>query len=325
MAPVIWGLDLKEIQWWKFKNSNMWNNEYHLRRTKFIVYQLALIFCVVSESLGTAALSGTPSQPQPTTETQTNHIPTTDYIDEQKKISAVSNHTAHQHNNDYIAAASYNTFAGVFVAFIFGAAFFFDLFWPERREIPGVRLAWRICGPLAVIFHLASALTLTVISARHEAFISGVPRSEWQGLVDQYPKGEEAPVVYRHNGRAIAAVCFAWPGFLAVLGRYVHVSILIKTASMKLMLKPPHSCILLYMSLAHNEKLGPKSTHARLRDEKADDHHDIEAGGEGSARINRTPAEHEKLPEHPAPIHQTDGPRDTPDPRIPIAAEHAAR
>ena len=61
MAPVIWGLDLKEIQWWKFKSSNMWNNEYHLRRTKFIVYQLALIFCVVSESLGTAALSGTDS------------------------------------------------------------------------------------------------------------------------------------------------------------------------------------------------------------------------------------------------------------------------
>lgn len=55
---VIWGLDLKEMQWGKFKNSYMWNNEYHLRRTKFIVYQLAMIFCVVSESLGTAALSG---------------------------------------------------------------------------------------------------------------------------------------------------------------------------------------------------------------------------------------------------------------------------
>jgi len=55
---VIWGLDLKEIQWGKFKSSYMWNNEYHLRRTKFIVYQLAMICCVVSESLGTAALSG---------------------------------------------------------------------------------------------------------------------------------------------------------------------------------------------------------------------------------------------------------------------------
>ena len=58
MAPAIWGLDLAEIQWSKFKSSYMWNNEYHLRRTKFIVYQCALIFCVISESLGTAALSG---------------------------------------------------------------------------------------------------------------------------------------------------------------------------------------------------------------------------------------------------------------------------
>lgn len=61
---VIWGLDLKEMQWGKFKNSYMWNNEYHLRRTKFIVYQCAMIFCVVSESLGTAALSGTKSHIQ---------------------------------------------------------------------------------------------------------------------------------------------------------------------------------------------------------------------------------------------------------------------
>ena len=58
MAPVIWGLDLAEIKWSKFGNSYMWNTDYHLRRTKFIVYQLALILCVVSESLGTAALSG---------------------------------------------------------------------------------------------------------------------------------------------------------------------------------------------------------------------------------------------------------------------------
>lgn len=57
MAPVIWGLNLGEIQWSKFKSSYMWNNRYHLRRTKFIVYQMAMIFCVVSESLGTDALS----------------------------------------------------------------------------------------------------------------------------------------------------------------------------------------------------------------------------------------------------------------------------
>jgi len=60
MAPVIWGLDLGEIKWGKFSSKYMFGNkEYHLRRTKLAVYQCALIFCVISESLGTAALSGT--------------------------------------------------------------------------------------------------------------------------------------------------------------------------------------------------------------------------------------------------------------------------
>ena len=142
-----------------------------------------------------------------------------DYTDEQKKIEKASDHTVSQHNNDYVGAASYNIFAGVFVAFIFGAAFFFDLFWPERHEIKGVRLAWKVCGPLAVIFHLASAIWLTVITARHSAYLRGAPREEWPSLVSQYPKHKDAPVVYHHNGRAVASVCFAWPGFLAVLGR----------------------------------------------------------------------------------------------------------
>lgn len=58
MAPVIWGLDLREMQWWKFKGSYMFNRDYHLRRSKMIVYQIAMILCVCSESVGTAALSG---------------------------------------------------------------------------------------------------------------------------------------------------------------------------------------------------------------------------------------------------------------------------
>jgi hypothetical protein len=56
---VIWGLDLKEMRWGKFKGSYMFNRAYHLRTTKMIVYQAAMIFCVVSESVGTAMLSGT--------------------------------------------------------------------------------------------------------------------------------------------------------------------------------------------------------------------------------------------------------------------------
>ena len=55
---VIWGLDLGEMQWGKFKGSYMFSKEYPLRPAKMIIYQLAMIWCVCSESVGTAALSG---------------------------------------------------------------------------------------------------------------------------------------------------------------------------------------------------------------------------------------------------------------------------
>ena len=62
---VVWGLDLREMQWSKFKSSYMFNTTYHLRRSKMVVYQIAMILCVCSESVGTAALSGRffPSSP----------------------------------------------------------------------------------------------------------------------------------------------------------------------------------------------------------------------------------------------------------------------
>ena len=55
---IIWGLDLNEIQWRKLKASYMFTRVYHLRRTKMVLYQLAMILCVCSEATGTAALSG---------------------------------------------------------------------------------------------------------------------------------------------------------------------------------------------------------------------------------------------------------------------------
>ena len=50
------------------------------------------------------------------------------------------------------------------MATIFGAAFFFDLFWPDRYESPSVRLAWKICAVIVSIMMLSSALLMTVCS-----------------------------------------------------------------------------------------------------------------------------------------------------------------
>ncbi|QRD90955.1 tryptophan halogenase-domain-containing protein [Aspergillus flavus] len=65
------------------------------------------------------------------------------------------------HNNSFIGAASYNIFVGISVATIFGAAFFFDLFWPDRYESPSVRLAWKICAVVVSVMMLSSALLMT--------------------------------------------------------------------------------------------------------------------------------------------------------------------
>jgi len=195
MSPVVWGLDLAEIQWSKFKSSYMWNSDYHLRRTKFIVYQCALIFCVVSESLGTDVLSN--------------------YVDQQRYIQS-RNSQANQYNNDYVGIASYNIWCGVFTAFVFGAAFFFDLFWPERHENKSVRLAWKICGVLAVVFGLADAIAYTVIVALRSAYVTGVGQDEADRLV---AGADGYPMVYRLNPRAVASVVILWPGWLSTLGR----------------------------------------------------------------------------------------------------------
>ena len=198
MAPVIWGLNLAEIKWSKFKSSYMWNNAYHLRRTKFIVYQCALIFCVFSESLATAVLS--------------------DFIDQQKAIKRM-NPEALMHNNDYVGAGSFNIWSGIFCATIFGAAFFFDLFWPERHESASVRLAWKICGVLASVFMLANALALTIITATHSAYISGASGAEASRLESAVSTKPPNPFVYRHNGRALASVVFVWLGWASTVGR----------------------------------------------------------------------------------------------------------
>lgn len=217
---VIWGLDLHEIQWGKFKNSYMWNNEYHMRRTKFVIYQLAMILCVVSESLGTAALS--------------------DYVDQQKFISRqIAKATVH--NNNFVGIASYNIFVGVYVATIFGSAFFFDLFWPERYESPSVKLAWRLCSIFACMLTLSCALAYTDIVATQSAFVTGTNAAESQQLLAKYGG---SPLRYRENGRAIASVVFLWPGTV-----FTFVS-----------------TYLLWHSLAHIDAHGPKSAHARTRD-----------------------------------------------------------
>ncbi|PYH94328.1 hypothetical protein BO71DRAFT_398926 [Aspergillus ellipticus CBS 707.79] len=215
---VIWGLDLNEIQWSKFKSSYMFTREYHLRRTKMIVYQLAMILCVCSESTGTAALS--------------------DYVDQQSEIQG-QHPGIYVYNNDFVGAASYNIFCGVAVAFIFGGAFFFDLFWPERHESRSVRLAWKICAVVVSVMMLSSALTMTIITATQSARIDGTDPETARTFWEEVKK--KPALTYRTNPKALASVVLSWPGFIATVA----------------------STVILFMSQRHDDQYGPKSNFGR--------------------------------------------------------------
>jgi hypothetical protein len=212
MAPVIWGLDLSEMQWGKFKSSYMFNKTYHLRRTKMIVYQIAMILCVVSESTGTEAISK--------------------FNEQQNRIQALDPRV-YVANNDFVAIASFNIFVGIDVATIFGSAFFFDLFWPERYESRAVRLAWKISSVITTAALLADALALTVILVKHESCITGVNAATAAALYAQYPY----EMVYRRNAHCVATVVLLWAGFVATVA----------------------STIILFKSHAHDDVYGPLS------------------------------------------------------------------
>lgn len=145
------------------------------------------------------------------------------------------------HNNNFIGIASYNIFVGIFVATIFGAAFFFDLFWPERHESRAVKTAWRACSVLACALTLSCALAYTYIVAAKSAYVTGVDSGTAERALREY---DGSPMRYASNGRAIASVVFLWPGMIFTF---------LSTA-------------LLWHSLAHIDKFGPMSTHARKAD-----------------------------------------------------------
>ena len=100
------------------------------------------------------------------------HPLTPDYIHQQR-------HFEHQftprgpsiYNNDLVGIASYNIFVGIAVATVFGAGFFFDLFWPERHEAQWVKRAWLASAVTACAMVLADALAMTVIVVTRSAHL----------------------------------------------------------------------------------------------------------------------------------------------------------
>lgn len=119
------------------------------------------------------------------------------------------------HNDDFVGIASYNIFVGIAVATIFGAAFFFDLFFPERYEPRNIRWSWRVSALIVTLMTFADAIALTVIVATGHAWIS----ANSQDAAEIAQKALNPPLRYRDNGRAIASVVFLWVGLVGTIAR----------------------------------------------------------------------------------------------------------
>lgn len=123
--------------------------------------------------------------------------------------------SASVHNDDFVGIAAYNIFCGVVVATVFGAAFFFDLFFPERYEPRNIRWAWRLSALFVTLCTIADALAFTVIVATGNAWISADTEDAEQIAQETI----NPPLRYRDNGRAIAATVFLWIGMVATVYR----------------------------------------------------------------------------------------------------------
>lgn len=140
------------------------------------------------------------------------------------------------HCRDIIAVFSYNVFIGIAVATIFGSGFFFDLFWPERKESKAVKVAWKISSVVVSFMALADAIAVTVcknlycllcsqiltsilqiIIATRRVVITNVLYEEGQALL----RGNGPPnPIYRHNPYNVASTVILWPGVVASFARW---------------------------------------------------------------------------------------------------------
>lgn len=111
---IIWGFNLKEMKWSSFKSSHMFNGQYHLRSQRFIIFQLAMIICLISECIATYSL--------------------TKYEKLQGRIERGFN-PARVYQNDLIDVEITTIVFCVLVATLYGTDFFFLLMFP-RKVIP---------------------------------------------------------------------------------------------------------------------------------------------------------------------------------------------
>lgn len=126
-----------------------------------------MLICLAAECTGTYSLSK--------------------YQSLQGHIEGISGNTASVYANDILSAEITAIVFCVFVATVFGANFFFNLFWPRRVYPQWVYRAYEVSAVVITLGVFAAALSSTVIVARNEAYVVGaVDEDVVRGWIDLY-------------------------------------------------------------------------------------------------------------------------------------------
>ncbi|RXW20215.1 hypothetical protein EST38_g5642 [Candolleomyces aberdarensis] len=149
----------------------------------------------------------------------------------QTHVEEATNFVATELNNDLINSAISTICFCVFVATLFGADFFFLVFWPRRRYPAWYRHARLTLAVGITLGMFGSAIASTIIIATQSARIVGVDPGRTQELVDQFFR---PPLRYRSWPQNIAWVVLLWVASIFTLA----------------------STILMFKAATHDEKYG---------------------------------------------------------------------
>ncbi|KAF8168750.1 hypothetical protein BJ912DRAFT_196138 [Pholiota molesta] len=136
------------------------------------------------------------------------------YENLQSHIETMSGGAAHLYNNNIIDAAIVTIVFCVLVATVFGADFFFLLFWPQRRYPRWYDVTKLLVAVVITLGMAAAALMSTIVIARQSIQITGVDSATVQQYTNIYHR---PPAVYRHFSTNIAWVVLIWPAFLSTI------------------------------------------------------------------------------------------------------------
>ncbi|TFK20330.1 hypothetical protein FA15DRAFT_759462 [Coprinopsis marcescibilis] len=194
----IWGFDLSEMHWGAFGSKKMLDSRWYLRKERIIIYKIAMLTGLAAECCATYSLAK--------------------YNSQEANVERVSGNVAEVHNNDIYAASCITILFCVLVATLFGADFFFLLFWPRRRYPRWYNRSKKGLAVMISIGMAAATIMSTVVVGFHEAYVVGPSPAEIDRLIELYSR---PPMVYRRWPTNIAWVVLLWIAFFSTVASTV--------------------------------------------------------------------------------------------------------